>query len=462
MKLRLAPRLEQQQVLAPQMILSMDILLLSSIDLENRIEREFMENPALELDEKLGQPDAEPAAEKRDPEVEQLLDKLDAFERRYGGDERPRARVGGEDDAKHEALQNHADRPSGLLGHLSEQVGYLDLDVEMTRLCRELAGNIDRRGFLMGTLEEFAVALGISEESAGEALTLLQSLDPRGVGARDLRECLLLQLGEDDVLERRIIDQHLEDLLENRLPKLATTLGIPMAELKDAVEVISTLDPSPGGSFAPSSNGPVIPEIFADEIDGKFKVRMEEGVFPTLRISPACSAMLRTAGENPKVVEFVRRKIEAARWLIHAIDQRRRTLMDIAQAIVDHQDAYFKEGPGHLSALTMKVIAEQVGVHVSTVSRATNGKYIQTPYGVMELRRFFTGGVERATGGIESRDNVFAMIREIIEQENPHRPLSDSMLTRKLQEKGLDIARRTVTKYRERAGVAPARLRKKH
>ena len=153
MKLRLAPRLEQQQVLAPQMILSMDILLLSSIDLENRIEREFMENPALELDEKLGQPDAEPAAEKRDPEVEQLLDKLDAFERRYGGDERPRARVGGEDDAKYEALQNHADRPSGLLGHLCEQVGYLDLDVETARLCRELAGNIDRRGFLMGTLE---------------------------------------------------------------------------------------------------------------------------------------------------------------------------------------------------------------------------------------------------------------------------------------------------------------------
>ena len=206
----------------------------------------------------------------------------------------------------------------------------------------------------------------------------------------------------------------------------------------------------------------MIPEIFVDEIDNGFKVRIEEGMLPTLRISPTCSAMLREDGQNPKVVEFVRRKVEAARWLIHAIDQRRRTLADIAQAIVDHQVEFFQRGPGNIASLTMQTIADQVGVHISTVSRATNGKYIQSPYGVIELRRFFTGGVERADGGIESRENVCSMIREIVEEEDPRRPLSDSQLTKKLQERGLGIARRTVSKYRERAGVPPARLRKKH
>ena len=158
----------------------------------------------------------------------------------------------------------------------------------------------------------------------------------------------------------------------------------------------------------------------------------------------------------------MKRKVEAARWMIHAIEQRRRTLQDIAQAIVDHQEEFLHQGPGSMAALTMQTIADRVGVHISTVSRATNGKYIETPYGVMELRRFFTGGVERAEGGIESRDNIFKIISEIIASEDTRRPYSDSQLTKKLKEKGIEIARRTVTKYRERAGLAAARIRKKY
>ncbi len=468
MKLRLAPRLEQQQILAPQMILSMDILLLNSLDLENRIEKEFMENPALELaedDEAAAEPaDAAREPASRDPEVEKLLSVLDSYESRYGSEDGPRSRAASREatDNKHEALQNHADHPGTLADHLVQQLGFSDLDPTLERVCRDLAENLDRRGYLLGDLDEIATALSTPRADVERALTVLQSLDPRGVGARDLRECLLLQLGREDSLERRIVSDFLPALLENRLPRIAELLDVSLGDVKAAAEAIASLEPAPGGSFAVADAGPIIPELFADEVDGEFKVRMEESTLPSLRISPACSAMLRQEGHNPKVVEFVRRKIEAARWLIHAIDQRRRTLLDIAQAIVDHQKEFLREGPGHLAALTMQKIADHTRVHISTVSRATNGKYIQTPHGIIELRRFFTGGVERADGGIESRDNVCAMIREIVANENPRRPLSDSLLTRKLQERGLDIARRTVTKYRERAGVAPARLRKQH
>ena len=462
MKLKLAPRLEQQQVLAPQMILSMDILLLNSLDLEQRIEKELVENPALELEE-VTPPEEDNHASEGDPEVTELLELLDTFQSRYGGDDeiRPRA-ASSEEDAKHEALQNHADREPTLVEYIQTQLGYLDLDPGIEQICGEIAGNIDERGYLSGDLEEIALSSGVPEALAQKALELVQTLDPAGLGARDLRECLLLQLGENDELERRIVGDHLQDLLENRLPRIAERVGVSLAEVKEAVEVIALLDPYPGRRFHRGESGRVIPEIFVDEIDNGFKVRIEEGMLPTLRISPTCSAMLREDGQNPKVVEFVRRKVEAARWLIHAIDQRRRTLADIAQAIVDHQVEFFQRGPGNIASLTMQTIADQVGVHISTVSRATNGKYIQSPYGVIELRRFFTGGVERADGGIESRENVCSMIREIVEEEDPRRPLSDSQLTKKLQERGLGIARRTVSKYRERAGVPPARLRKKH
>lgn len=481
MKLHLEARLEQQQILAPQMILSMDILHLNTADLESRIEKEFMENPALELEEdshssdsqgaatEVQEPAAESASERdssEDPEIQEIYELLNTFESRYGGEERPRRQQGMEEasGSKQEALLNHADRPDTLHDHLQNEIGFLELEPEVALACRQLAGNVDARGYLIGDLEEFAVLTGISNDVAQRALLAIQSLEPAGVGARDLRECLLLQLGSDqrESLEYRIVADHLGDLLENRMPRIADRLQVPLGDVREAVEVISLLNPQPGGRFSVPENNPAVPELFVDEIQGRFVVRMEEGVLPSLKISPACSTLLSEGGENKKVLEFVRRKVEAARWLIHAIEQRRRTLTEIAQAIVDHQDQFMRSGPGHLAALTMQSIADRVGVHVSTVSRATNGKYIETPFGVHELRRFFTGGVERADGGIESRDNVCQVIAELVAAEDEQRPLSDSQLTKKLQERGLDIARRTVSKYRERAGIAPARLRRKY
>lgn len=484
MRLHLEAKLEQQQILAPQMILSMDILHLNTLDLEARIEKEFMENPALELVEDAsdsgesseetarevaaseGSFDEADAPRGRDAEVAELLEVLDGFARRYGGDEPPR-RSGWESNegsSKHEALLNHADRPATLIDWLHQQAGFLELPSDRLHAVRQLAGNIDERGYLIGSVEEIGARCGLSAELAREALALLQSLEPRGVGARDLRECLLLQLGEVDpqAIERRVIEDHLEDLLQNRMPRIAQSLQVSLAQLSDAIEVIALLDPHPGRRFLDPRGGVAIPEIFVDEVDGRFQVRLEQSSLPTLRVSPQCATLLQQGGDDPRVIDFVRRKIESARWLIHAIEQRRRTILDIAQAIVERQSEFFCSGPGHLAALTMQQIADQVRVHVSTVSRATHGKYIETPYGVMELRRFFTGGVERVDGGVESRDNVCERIREIVGGEDPRRPLSDTQLARRLQKEGVDIARRTVTKYRERAGVPAGRLRKRY
>lgn len=468
MKLNLEARLDQQQVLAPQMILSMDILLLNTADLELRIEKEFMENPALEIEEETAatpEP-AEPAAEAEaaDPEIQALYEILDTYESRYGGDDRPRGQLMSSDEgSKHEALLNHADRSETIVEVLERQIGFLDLDHDLARAARHLAGSIDHRGYLVGGFPEIALMTGCSVDLLSRGLEVIQSLEPRGVGARDLRECLMLQIGRmhAQALEYRIVDECLSDLLENRLPRIAERLGVTLDQVRDAAEMISVLNPHPGAVFSAPEAGVIVPELFVDEIEGRFVVRMEESQLPALRISPACSSLLATGGDNKAVLDFVRRKIESARWLIHAIEQRRRTLLDIAQAIVDRQVEFFRRGPGHLAALTMQSIADKVGVHVSTVSRATNGKFIETPYGSVELRKMFTGGVERTDGGIESRDNVCKVIEQILSGENPKRPLSDSQLTKKLQERGLDIARRTVTKYRERAGIAPARLRKK-
>lgn len=462
MKLSLSPRLDQQQILAPQMILSMDILLLNSIDLENRIDKEFMENPALELEEA----QAEAAETEEAPsEVQELFELIDHYESRYGGEEAPAKRGAGtaETDDKYEALSNTAARAVTLTEHLRQQIRFREIDPVLTEVCTDLAGEIDQRGYLLGTPDEIARALSVPLPLAERAIEEIQKLDPPGVGATDLRECLLLQLGVDsDCLESRIIRDHLPDLLDNRLPRIAERLEVSIQEIKEAVEMIALLDPHPGSPFDDSRDGIAVPEIFVEEVNGKLTVRVDEEVLPHLRVSPALSQMLKDGGHQPQVRDFIRSKLEAARWLIHAIDQRRRTVIDIAESIVKHQEKFFREGPGNLNALTMQTVADEVGVHISTVSRATNGKFIQSPFGVLELRRFFTGGVERAGGGIESRDNVCRLIQQIVEGENPSKPLSDTQLTRALQGRGIEIARRTVSKYRERAGVPTARLRKRY
>jgi RNA polymerase sigma-54 factor len=460
-RLQLSGRLEQQQVLAPQLILSMDILQLGVADLEARIQQEFTENPALELvDPTPGE--ATTASTSSDEETRRLLEIVDRWEKPMTGDRR---QVGSSDasDAKHEALMNTADRPESLEAFLLRQLQMVDLDQSQKRACEMVCGNLDEKGWFIGSCEDLALCSGVSVKAIEQALQRVRQLDPPGIGAVDLADCLLLQLGCDqDAIEYRIVAECLQDLLENSLPRIAQTLKVSLGDVQEACDLIRQLDPDPGSRFVDTSHLGIVPEITIDEVGDRFVARLSQDRLPDLRISPACTAILKEPEVKKDVAEYIRTRVEGARWLIHAIDQRRRTLLDIAQAIVDRQQDFLRDGVSQIQALTMQEIADATGVHISTVSRSSNGKYMQTSNGVIELRRLFTGGVVREDGKVASRDSICESIRDIVGAEDTNYPLSDTQLTNKLTHSGVKIARRTVTKYRERAGIPQAKLRKRY
>ncbi|MDG2085662.1 MAG: RNA polymerase factor sigma-54 [Planctomycetota bacterium] len=460
-RLQVSGRLEQQQTLTPQLILSMDILQLGVTDLEARIQKEFTENPALELVENPA-PTGDSSTEPVDSEARRLMDIVDQWDRPMTGERR---QVGSSEasDAKHEALMNTIDRPESLESFLIRQLQLLDLSPALRQACESICGNLDDRGWFIGEISDFARCINKSEPVLTRALEVVRRLDPPGVGAMNLADCLLLQLNSVvGSAEYRIIEECLDELLGNSLPKIVEKLELPLAEIQEACDVIRQLDPTPGSAFGDQGHQGIVPEIAVDEIGDKFVVRLANDRLPDLRISSACSSMLEEPQLKPEVAEYIRTRVEGARSLIQSIDLRRRTLLDIAQAVVDRQEDFFRHGPSRIHALTMQEIAETTGVHISTVSRSANGKYVQTPHGVIELRRLFTGGVAREDGGVESRESICEAIRSIIEDEDTAYPLSDTQLAKKLATQGIQIARRTVSKYRERAGIPQAKLRKRY
>jgi len=462
MQLALTQKLEQQTVAIPQMILSMKILQLASQDLEARIDRELEENPALEVRERVPEEaDSAPADPRGEDDVFTKLQAFETMERAI-----PRRRSAASASDRLQALENTPAPPPDLRSHLREQLCWLDLDPEVESLVREIIESIDPRGYLAAPPEELrALVSQAPAHRFDEALEVVRSLDPPGVGARDLRDCLLLQLRRDRQpypIETAIIESHLDDLSENRLPKIAKDLGRSLAEVKEAVDTIRSLSPIPGAGFSSETVPHVRPDVVVEPTEKGFAIRLEDDRLPPLSVSENCRALLAAGSGDREVVQFVRRKIEAAQWLIQAVEQRQRTLRDIAEALLDHQREFMEKGPDHIAVLTMQTIADRAGVHISTVSRAIKGKWIQTPWGVFPLRYFFTGGLDREDGSVESRRNVSREIEEIVRQENKRRPHSDTDIARILCEKGLRIARRTVTKYREERGIPPSRQRRQY
>jgi RNA polymerase sigma-54 factor len=470
MKLELSQKLTQSQILAPQMILSMDVLLLPVAELEARIEKEFSENPALEIAEKLGAEEkaksaatAEPA-----PAEAELFQRIEAIQKAsaYQSDDwRPsRSRGSGEDD-RLEMLQNTEGRPQGLKELLTQQLRLGRLERKVRETAEQIINNLDHRGYLLCPAIELQASLGqeVTAEEFERALQAVRGLDPPGVGAENLKQCLLLQLGRDRQeypLETQIIVNHLEDLRDNKLPKIAKDLGATLDDVKEAIEIITALDPLPGARYESQPTMYVRPDIVVEKVEDRLDVRVEDGSIPQLNISECCRKLLKESRRNPEVAGFVRKKIESAQWLIQAVRQRQRTLYDIAVAMVDYQRELMEHGPTRLKAMRMQTIADLVHVHISTVSRAIKGKYMQCPWGLFELRYFFTGGVGTADGEVESRRNVYRRIGELIAGEDKRHPLSDSDIARMLKDQGLNIARRTVTKYREQERIPSSRLRR--
>jgi RNA polymerase sigma-54 factor len=304
---------------------------------------------------------------------------------------------------------------------------------------------------------------GATEEEVEMALELVQSFEPAGVGARSVQECLLLQLQRSPdatKFEEQLIEKHLDDLSHNRLPKIAKDLGVSVDRVKDGLANIAHLNPKPGRGFGGSRPHYVVPDVHVEDIEGQNVIRINEHFLPTLRISGDSLQLLKQEAKDPSVREYIMGKLGSAVWLMESVIQRRNTLYRITEQIVAIQKDFFEHGPSHLKPLMMQEVADRISMHVSTVSRALAGKYVQTPQGLFPMKYFFTGGFSNADGEPESNRAIMLKITEMIKGEDKREPLSDNEIVTRMAEEGVEIARRTVAKYREKLNIPSSRQRK--
>ncbi len=500
--------LQQKMMLAPRMIQSMEILQLATLALQERLQQELQENPVMELKEAAGEdphsidldftgseslPPEKPADPDRDPLVidekggnELDFDRLDALSRdwedAFNEDHRPsRNGLDEEGDRKHDAMQNMAARPQSLQEYLNEQTAFLETTPDQARLLKHVISCVDHTGYLGVrvkkdesenevfvpiSLEEIASSYDqpVTVEQVEEVLQMVQKLDPPGVGARDLKECLLLQVTNDTPhaeVVRTLILHHLEDIQHNRLPAIQKKTGYDLPMIKEGIEALRHLNPRPGAIFNADSNRYIVPDIAVERRDdGTYDVRLLDDWMPNIYISRRYIEMYRDRSADPKTREYLKRKIQQAQWLQESIEQRRNTLEKVTRKIIEHQRAFLEKGPEFIEPLKMQQIADQVGVHVTTVSRAVDDKWVQTPRGVFPLKRFFGGGTHTASGEEVAWETIKQKLLEIIGNEDKSNPLSDEELVDQLEKSGYPVARRTVTKYRKMLNIPSSRQRK--
>ena len=481
---------KQIQKLAPRMIQSMEILQLPVLELQERIDQEMTENPVLEEieveQEELEGAEALQAAEQSaesEGESELIVDedsnnaedfeRLDDLDQEIPDyfDEQPRLsvnRVQEFSDRYHDTMANISQRGITLYDHLLLQLRELDLPVELLTMAERIASSLDAEGggYLKLPLESL-IRNDLDEQQlaiAQQALDVVQQLDPPGVAARNLEECLLLQLSVEDPFYRELhllITNHLEDLEHNRLPLIQKQTGMSIEDIQLIWEELRQLNPKPAASFVEKPVMSVVPDLFVHrDDDGRYVVTVEERDIPQLCISNYYRRRLKAADANKEEKDFLRRKLNGAQWLIEAIQQRQATLLKVSQAIVDHQYRVIDDGLEAIVPLKMQQIADTVSVHVTTVSRAVDDKWIQTPRGIFPLRGFFVGGTTGEDGEDVAWDNIRTKLQEIIDQEDKAKPHSDDELVRRLKAAGLSVARRTVTKYRKKMGIPSSRQRK--
>lgn len=480
---------KQIQTLAPRMIQSMEILQLPILELQERIEQELSENPVLEVVEETEEAEEEAPVVVENPNLptedekplivagdgnnSEDFERLDNLDREIPEvfDESPRPsvnRLEEEADRQHDMMANLPERPPSLQDYLLEQLRDMDVEPEVAEIAERIISTLDPRdgGYFRGSLQDLLPrdAGPDALNKAKEALACVQRMEPRGVAARDLRECLLLQLTPDMPYYQELkvlISHHLEDLRDNRLQLISEATALDIPTIYAAWEQLRKLNPRPAADFAEEFVPVVVPDIYLEVgEDGKYHLRLEDYHLPTLRISEYYRRRLQEGTATPEEKEFIKRKINSAQWLMEAIEQRRNTLLKVAQAIVEHQWKFLEFGPEYIEPLKMQQIADKVGVHVTTVSRAVDDKWIQTPRGLFPLRSFFVGGTRSDDGEDVAWDVIRVKLREIIDHEDKQNPLSDDALVKELKKHGFTVARRTITKYRQRLGIPSARQRK--
>jgi RNA polymerase sigma-54 factor len=464
----------------------MDLLYMPLLDLQQHLKQELLNNPFLDMIEpdEEDEEEGEPQQEEQNPETEAekeekgeidweeiLLDGFDAGGRREEHEER-------------EYYEPVTVDSRDLSDHLRDQVTLLDLNGRQMFLAEEFIGNINEDGYLACGLEK--IVEGANEEvqkaaedserevtdlplytvpEAEEMLAVVQSLDPPGVGARDLRECLMLQLREaglEHSVPFRLVRDCFDELIAHRWSEISKRFGISPADVQKAADEIAKLDPKPGLVYSDASDNYIIPDLIVDKIDGKYHVFLNDANLPRLKLSKAYQEIARDKkkfdGENK---EFISNKLNSANWMIQAIEQRRQTMLKVMNYIVERQREFFEKGVQYLKPLTLREVAEVISMHESTVSRVTNEKFVQTPRGVLPLKFFFSSGLSTTAGEDVSARGIKAQIQKLVSDENPKHPLTDQAIVNILKETGVQIARRTVAKYRDQLGVLSARMRKR-
>ncbi|MDF1852582.1 MAG: RNA polymerase factor sigma-54 [Verrucomicrobiales bacterium] len=456
----------QQQTIAPQMQQSLQLLQTPTLELQHLIQEELVANPTLEeesTDVSLDDATSPSEEEEFDKEFAELS-RLDEEWREYMSQSRVASPKRDDADEKHQFVMDSIVEPITLQEHLLNQLHVSDVPKEVEDIAQTLIGNIDEQGFLKVDLEEMSFDLGIPLEELEEAKILVQSFDPVGVGALDLRDCLLIQLermGKHHSLEYRIIDHHLDDLARKRYPQVAKKLSVSPEQITHAAEFIASLDPRPGSRFGGDNNTYVTPDVTVERIGTEWVVSMHNEQIPRLRISNAYKDMM-AGGSSREARTYIRDKIRAGKFLIKSIHQRQQTIKSIATEIVKRQGEFLSHGPSKLKPMNMAQIADEVGVHETTVSRAVSGKYIETPHGVFEMKYFFTTGYETESGETLSNTSVKQTLADLIHNENPKKPFSDQKLVEELEKAGVKIARRTVAKYREELHILPSHMRRSY
>ncbi len=458
--MKLGLQVKLRQTIAPQLIQSLRLLQMPILKLEQLLRQELSVNPLLEEVETLEDIETPPSEE--ETEIDPQLGKIDWGE--YLGEE-SEFRVKAEKEEQEEKKERPTVVEKTLWEYLMEQLNFNKLSEDEHRIGEYIIGNIDENGYLSCSLEEIIEALKVDPEVAKKVLKLIQSFDPLGVGARDLRESLLIQLKErrlEQSLAYRIVDQYLNELDKKSLTQLARSSGTEFEEVQKAMDVIRTLSPKPAAGRFVNAAFPLVPDLIVEKVGNEFLVFHNDKNVPRMRINPAYKGLLKKDSlTSSEAKDYVKKKLEQARWLLNAINQRRSTMVNVMGSIIEEQKEFFEKGPEYLKPLTMEAIANRLNMNVATVSRVSNDKYVQTPHGLFEIRYFFNSGMTKDDGQEISKRHIKSMLEQIIKEEDPGSPLSDREIYTLLKEKGINLARRTVTKYREEIKILPARFRKR-
>ena len=475
-------RQNQSLVLAPQLRHSLKILQVAALDLRSVIQEELQSNPTLEelpmegvsLDQEQKDSASEnnESGEGADNREEMdfskeydILSKLDDDWKDYMSQAGGAQPYTAEDAERRQHFFDSLVTETSLQEHLMRQAELADTPADVLLAMNHLVGSLDDRGFLTQSPADVALQTGVALASVQEAARQIKTFEPAGIGAANLGECLLLQLavkGRADSLAARIIRDHFALLTRRRIPELSRKLGIHTDDIQEAIEEVGTLDPAPGRRFADDSNRVVVPDVTVEKDGDEWKIHLNSDYIPRLRISSTYKDLIAKGSLSKEERDYVRERIRSGKFLINSIDQRQQTIERITREILKAQLEFFESGVSKLRPLTMTQIADVVGVHETTVSRAIANKYILTPHGVFDFKFFFTPGYQADGGASVSNTSVKDMINDLVEGEDRSQPLSDQEIVKKLQEKGISIARRTVAKYREELGQLPSNLRREY